>query len=113
MAELAKQVLLCNTTLPPPVLINRKFEVLFFFGPTMRYLDQPTGEPTNDLFTLARDGLRSKLRAAVNKAVVEPKQPATTNARVKRDGGYSSVQSKASGRSLTRRRPGGRGTCCW
>jgi len=59
---------------PAAVLINRACEILYFSGPTMRYLDQPTGEPTQDLMRMAREGLRTKLRAVVHKAVRDHQQ---------------------------------------
>jgi two-component system CheB/CheR fusion protein len=41
--------LLLDQFAPPAVLINRKYEILYFFGPTDRYLAVPAGEPTQDL----------------------------------------------------------------
>ena len=31
------------------VLVNRKLEVVYFAGPVIRYLDLPTGAPTQDI----------------------------------------------------------------
>lgn len=89
-AELTQQLLLEDFA-PAAVLINRKYEVLFFFGPSMLYLDQPTGEPTRDLMLLARDGLRTRLRAAVHKAITEQQRVSVTGARIKRNSGYVAV----------------------
>ena len=73
------------------MLINRKYEILYFFGPTTPYLHVPTGEPTLDLTAMAREGLRSKIRQAVHKAL-EAEQPVTvTDARVKREATYHPV----------------------
>ncbi|MBI1850261.1 MAG: PAS domain-containing protein [Planctomycetes bacterium] len=63
------QHLLLQDFAPAAVLIGRASEILYFHGPTMRYLDQPSGEPTRDLMAMAPDGIRSKLRAAVRKAL--------------------------------------------
>jgi two-component system CheB/CheR fusion protein len=76
------------------ILINRKYEVLYYLGPTGRYLDQPTGEPTRDLMLLTREGLRTKLRAAVHKAVRSNEPVALTDVLVKRNGDYQSVAVK-------------------
>jgi len=76
---------------PPAVLINRKYEVLYFFGPTERYLAVPTGEPTHDLMMMAREGLRTKLRSAIHEAVRENGPVTLANAQVKRNGGYYPV----------------------
>ena len=72
--------LLLDQFAPPAVLINRKYEILYFFGATDRYLAVPAGEPTQDLMMMAREGLRTKLRSAVHKAVRETalRSPSTT-----------------------------------
>ena len=54
---------------PASVLINRQAEVLYLFGPTDLYLQLPTGELAADLSALAREGLRTKLRAGVHQAI--------------------------------------------
>ena len=62
------QRLLLDSYAPASVLINRKYECLYFSGPTDRYLRVATGEPSRDLLTMAREGLRNKLRAAIQLA---------------------------------------------
>ncbi|HMF16296.1 MAG TPA: PAS domain S-box protein, partial [Gemmataceae bacterium] len=84
-AELTQQLLL-EEFAPTAVLINRRYEILYFFGPTMRFLDQPSGEPTQDLLTLAREGLRVRVRAAVHKAVQENRLVAEHGIRLQRNG---------------------------
>lgn len=83
--------LLLDQFAPPAVLINRKYEVLYFFGATDRYLAVPPGEPTQDVMMLARDGLRTKLRSAIHKAVRENGPVTLSGAQVKRNGGYHPV----------------------
>ncbi len=91
LAELVQKQLLAEFA-PAAVLINRKFEVLCFQGPTVNYLEFPSGEPTRDLLALARQGLRTRLRALVPR-VIETGEPVTdTVPRVKRDGRYVSCQ---------------------
>lgn len=80
------QRLLLDQFAPAAVLINRKYEILYFFGPTDRYLAVPAGEPTLDLILMARDGLRGKLRAAVHKAVRENGPVTLADVQVKRNG---------------------------
>jgi two-component system CheB/CheR fusion protein len=53
------------------VVINRNFEVLHFAGPTENYLMQPSGPPTRNVLAMARAGLASKLRLAVQQAIRE------------------------------------------
>jgi hypothetical protein len=40
LAALAQRLLL-EEYAPAAVLVNRKYEILYFFGPTMSFLDQP------------------------------------------------------------------------
>ena len=44
---------------------------LYSVGPTDRYLRVAAGCPTHDLFSLAREGVRTKLRTAIQRAVQE------------------------------------------
>lgn len=70
IAALAQQIL-SERYKPACVLINRKHEILYFSGPTSDYLGQPIGLPTENLLAKAHEGLRTKLRAAVLKAIRE------------------------------------------
>ncbi len=70
LADLAQSCLLRQFDLAY-VVINRKFDVLHFAGPTEDYLVQPAGPPTQNLISLARSGLESKLRNIVRRAIRE------------------------------------------
>jgi chemotaxis methyl-accepting protein methylase len=87
----AIQRLLLERHAPACVVINRKYEVLLFSGPTHDYLVQPGGPPTQDLMALARDGVRGNLRTAVRQAI-EQDEPATLQAHVRRGGAYHRVR---------------------
>ncbi len=67
MRELMQQQLL-RAYAPAAVLTNAKHQVLYFMGPTGDFLEQPSGLPTQDLFTLAHAELRKNLRAGLKKA---------------------------------------------
>lgn len=69
-AQLTERLLLADYS-PAAVLIKPGGQILYFNGPTERYLHQSTGKPTHDLFLLAREGLRAKLRTAVQQVVRE------------------------------------------
>ena len=84
-AELMQKLLL-DRYAPAAVLINRKYEVLSFFGRTTDYLELPTGEPTRDLMSLARQGLRTKIRAACHKVLSGGDTVAVLEARLPRNG---------------------------
>ena len=90
VAEITRQLLL-DAYAPASVLINRRHEILYLFGPTDKYLDLPTGEPTLDLIAMARQGLRTKLRSACLTAITDHKPVKVTDTQVKRDGAYVPV----------------------
>jgi PAS domain S-box-containing protein len=70
--EVARDALL-EQFAPAAVLVNHKYEILYFYGPTSDYLELPTGEPVHDLMMMVRQGLRTKLRGAVHRAIAENK----------------------------------------
>src|SRR4029077_11323299 len=80
------QRLLLETYAPASVLINRKYECLYYSGSTDRYLQVAAGEPSRDLLTMAREGLRNKLRAAIQQASQEHTPAIATGAQAKYDG---------------------------
>jgi two-component system CheB/CheR fusion protein len=86
-AELTQRLLL-ETFAPAAVLINLRYEILYFYGPTGLYLEQPTGAPTRDLVLMARSGLRTRLRAACHRAIRDGEVVEDVEARVKRNGEY-------------------------
>ncbi len=53
------------------VTVDRDGRVLYFHGNTQPFLEQPAGEPTRDLLTLARDGVRGAIRVALHRAASE------------------------------------------
>ena len=67
LAEICRRIVL-ETYAPAAVLINNKQECLYFMGPTDRYLRVAAGHAMQDLPSMARDGVRSKLRAAIQQA---------------------------------------------
>jgi len=89
-AELTHRLLL-DRFAPVALLINRKYEILYFFGATDRYLAVPAGEPSQDLMAMARDGLRTKLRAAIHKAVRENAPITLGSCQVRRNGDFYPV----------------------
>ena len=62
----ADVALACHT--PPAVVIDNDAEILQFRGNTTPYLAPPPGAPTANLFKMARAGLQTDLRAAVDAA---------------------------------------------
>ncbi len=70
LAELCRRIVL-EAYGPATVLINRKLECLYFQGPVDRYLKVVSGRPVNDVIAMAREGVRTKLRSAVQRALHE------------------------------------------
>ncbi len=63
------QKLVIEAHCPAAALINRKQEVLFSSGPTERYLRVAPGHPSHDILAMAPQGLRTKLRSAIQQAI--------------------------------------------
>jgi two-component system CheB/CheR fusion protein len=80
------QGLLLEIYAPASVLINHDREALYYLGPTDRYLQVVSGEPSRDLLAMAREGLRNKLKAAIEQASRQTARTVLTGARMKRDG---------------------------
>ena len=84
LAELCRRMVM-DTYAPAAVLINRKHECLYSLGPTDRFLRVVPGHPSQDLLAMARQGVRTKLRSAIQRAGQE-------NTRVTITGGRTSEQ---------------------
>lgn len=56
---------------PATVLVNRRYELLYMTGQLVDYLEFPTGEPSLNLLSMCRPGLRTKLRFACQKSIAE------------------------------------------
>ena len=83
--ELSQRALL-EAYAPASVLINAKHEGLYYFGSADRYLKVVSGEDTRDVLAMAREGLRAKLRSAIQRAKEDHARVTVTGAQVKRDG---------------------------
>lgn len=59
---------------PPAVVIDSNYQTLFYCGGTNRYLIQPEGAPTRDIFALVQERLRAKLRGALHQAMTQNAQ---------------------------------------
>jgi two-component system CheB/CheR fusion protein len=85
------QRLLLHKFAPAAVLVNRKYEILYIFGPADRYLSVYPGVPTPDLMLMAREGLGSKLRAAIHTALRQNGPVTLGDVEVKRNGNSYAV----------------------
>src|SRR5690606_12475911 len=64
----AAEQLLMSEFVPPSAIIAASGEVAYIHGRTGRFLEPPVGEPSTNLFDMAREGLRLELPAAVRAA---------------------------------------------
>ncbi len=87
LAELCERIVLENHA-PAAVLINHKHDCLYSLGPTERYLRVAPGYPTHDVLAMAPQGLRTKLRSAIQHVI-------KTDARFETAGGQISHDGKA------------------
>ncbi len=85
MTELARSVLL-DRFAPAAVLIDRKYKIYYFHGPTKKYLDYPSGEPSHDLTVLCDKQLSAKVQSAVHRAASSAERVSVIAKSVKRDG---------------------------
>jgi len=70
--RIAEKAILDNLS-PPCVLINKKYEIMYFHGDTSNYLAPPYGEASFNILKMARDDLRYKLSTAIHKAIKNDK----------------------------------------
>jgi two-component system CheB/CheR fusion protein len=85
VGDLAQRLLL-ESYAPASVLINRKQQGLYYFGPTDLYLKMPTGVASQDLPASAREGLRPAIRTALDKASQGLEGPVSVAGVVRRNG---------------------------
>jgi two-component system, chemotaxis family, CheB/CheR fusion protein len=65
------QNVIINDYSPPGVLINEDFEIVYFSGSTEKFLLPPSGDPSFNLFNMARQGLRHNLSTKMRQAIKE------------------------------------------
>jgi two-component system CheB/CheR fusion protein len=68
--QMAERTILQNYA-PPCVLIDEKFDILYFHGETDKYLTLPKGEPSFNILKMVREDLRYKLNNLLRKAFKE------------------------------------------
>lgn len=66
--ELAEKRIIAQYS-PPCVFLDEHYNILYFQGPTHKYLVQPSGKPTVNILKMARRELQTKLASALIKAV--------------------------------------------
>ena len=82
LGELSQRALL-EAYVPASVLVNAKYEGLFYFGSLDRYLKVASGVGTRDVLAMAREGLRAKLRSAIQRVQQDHARVTVTGAQLK------------------------------
>lgn len=75
----------------PGVLINEKFDILYFYGRTSRYFSSPSGEPSFNILKMIREDLRSHLSLALNRVVEKKKNFSVKNLLVRENNTVHSI----------------------
>ena len=89
-SDFTRQLLLENYA-PAAVLVDHQHQILSLHGPTSRYLQPPSGEPTLNLAAMVHDELGTKLRAALHRAAQQIQPVVNAGIRTRRNGGEYSV----------------------
>ena len=76
---------------PPSVVVNAEGDILYVNGRTGKYLEPSSGKVNNNVFAMAREGLREELGAALHNAATRKMTVTTSGARVKSNGGSTTV----------------------
>lgn len=85
LGDLSRKVLL-EAFAPASVLVNRKYEGLYYSGAIDNYLKIAAGDANSDILQMAREGLRNKLRLAVQQSASEQARVVMTGAILRRRG---------------------------
>lgn len=91
VASIAQKLIL-DRFAPASILIDSRNEALYFCGPTEEFLTRPRGAPNQDLLVMVREGLRSRLRAALSEAATSNLTVSTSGAHMKHGKGFVPVE---------------------
>jgi two-component system, chemotaxis family, CheB/CheR fusion protein len=88
--QLAEKIILEHYA-PSCVLIDEKYNILYFHGKTDTFLSPPTGEPSFNILNMIRDDLRYRLGATLHQAIKQKKTAVSEGLQIKRDDGLLTV----------------------
>lgn len=80
------KVLLRQSELPACVVIDDKASIIYIHGRTGRFLEPAEGEATNNIFEMARPGLKTGLTNAFQKMTKERREVKVKNLKISNDG---------------------------
>jgi two-component system CheB/CheR fusion protein len=70
LAQLTNSALLARHV-PAAVTVDRDFRIVYFHGKTQAFFEQPTGEPSRDILTIALESMRGAIRTALQRAMTD------------------------------------------
>jgi two-component system CheB/CheR fusion protein len=76
---------------PPSVVVNSEGDIIYVNGRTGKYLEPSSGKVNNNVFAMAREGLREELGAALHNAATRKTTVTTSGVRVKSNGGSTTI----------------------
>jgi two-component system CheB/CheR fusion protein len=76
---------------PPSVVVNSEGDILYVNGRTGKYLEPSSGKVNNNVFAMAREGLREELDAALQNAATRKTTVTSSGVRVKSNGGSTTI----------------------
>lgn len=88
--KLAEKTIL-QSYAPPCVLVDNKYNIVYFNGRTEMYLLPPVGEPTFNVLKMAREELRYKLSTMLHKAGTQKKTVVCEGVKIKHNGGLLTI----------------------
>ena len=93
VAEMSSK-LLSELYAPPSVIVNERGDLIYVHGQTGLYLQPASGPPNHNIFSMAREGLRFELSAALRKATRIEGEVLHKGIQVKSNGGFTRVDLK-------------------
>jgi two-component system CheB/CheR fusion protein len=76
---------------PPSVVVNAEGDIIYVNGRTGKYLEPSSGKVDNNVFAMAREGLREELGTAINNAATRKTTVTASGVRVKSNGGSTTI----------------------
>lgn len=76
---------------PPSVIVNSRGDIMYIHGLTGNFLQPSPGPPTHNILTMAREGLRMDLLAAIREAAAQDHPVVHKEVQVRTNGGVATV----------------------
>ena len=76
---------------PSSVVVNAEGDILYVNGRTGKYLEPSSGKVNNNVFAMAREGLREELAMPLHNAATRKTTVTTSGVRVKSNGGSTTI----------------------